>query len=170
MRKYIDNFHNFKLFEDLKSRFSENIIQIETSVSIQKIKEYKKQYPNKWILFNKELNYIWIKDKPKLFNDVLPEKLYHVSKNPNLDEIGIKPSTENSTPFGYYEFSFFYLDLDFIEDGSIPYMEGQNYLYEISTNIPNIKWYEGFNEPIDGEENITTNSFIEPKYINKLGI
>jgi len=46
-------------------------------------------------------------------------------------------------------------------------MEGENYLYEVSTNIPDIEWYEGFNQPIDGEENITTNSFIEPEYIIK---
>ena len=59
------------------------------------------------------------------------------------------------------------MDLDDVEYGSIPYMEGENYLYEVSTNIPDIEWYEGFNQPIDGEENITTNSFIEPEYIIK---
>lgn len=154
--------------EDLKSRFSENIIQIKTTVSDQKVKEYQKQYFDKWILFNKELGYIWIKDKPELFYGSLPEKIYHVSSNPNLDKIGIKPSTENSTPFGYYDISFFYLDLDDIEYGSVPYIEGENYLYEISTNIPNIEWFEGFNKAIDGEENITTDSFIEPGYISRI--
>ena len=159
--------HIVGLYEDDKSRFSENIIQIKTSVSDRKIKEYERKYPNKWILFNSEMGYIWIKDKPKLFYGSLPKKIYHVSENPNLDKIGIKPTTENSTPFGYYDFSFFYLDLDDVGYGSIPYMEGENYLYEVSTNIPDIEWYEGFNQLIDGEENITTNSFIEPEYIIK---
>jgi hypothetical protein len=131
------------------------------------LKEYQEQYLDKWILFNKELGFIWIKDKPRLFNYSLPKKVYHVSVNPNLDKIGIKPSTKNSTPFGYYDFSFFYLNLEDVEYGSIAYIEGENYLYEVSTNIPDVEWYEGFNEPIDGEENITTNSFIEPVYIIK---
>ena len=154
--------------EDVKTRFSENIIQIKTTVSDQKIKEYQEQYLDKWILFNKELGFIWIKDKPRLFNYSVPKKVYHVSGNPNLDKIGIQPSTKSSTPFGYYNFSFFYLNLEDVEYGSIPYMKGENYLYEVSTNIPDVEWYEGFNEPIDGEENITTNSFIEPDYIIKI--
>lgn len=104
MRKHIKK---FKLFENEGKRFSENIIEIKAQVSDEKIKEYKRRYPNKWILYNTELKCIWIKDKPKLFWGTLPEKLYHISKNPNLDKIGIKPSTENSTPFGYYNFSFF---------------------------------------------------------------
>jgi len=160
--------------EDVESKFSENIIEIKTTVSAQKIKKYQEQYSDKWILFNKELGLIWIKDKPRLFTifgsstyDSVPKKVYHVSWNPNLDKIGIKPQTENSSPFGYYDFSFFYLDLEDVEDGTIPYMEGENYLYEVSTNIPGVEWYEGFNAPIDGEENITTNSFIEPEYIIK---
>ena len=149
-------------------RLEDNIIEIETHVNDEKIKEFKSRYPNKWILYNKELELIWIKDKPKLFWGTLPEKVYHVSKNPNLDEIGIKPSTENSTPFGYYNFSFFYLDFDDAFYGSIPYVEGENHIYEITTDIPDVEWYEGFNEPLDGEENITTNSFINPFFIKKI--
>jgi len=149
-------------------RFSENIIEIATHVNDEKIKEYKSRYPNKWILYNTELERIWIKDKPKLFWGTLPEKVYHVSKNPNLGEIGIKPSTQNSTPFGYYDISFFYLNFDDAFYGSKPHLEGKNNLYEITTNIPDIKWYEGFNEPIDSEENITTNSFINPFFIKKI--
>lgn len=42
-----------------------------------------------------------------------------------------------------------------------------NYLYEIDTDATNI-WLEGFNEPLDGEENVTTSDYIEPKYIKKL--
>jgi hypothetical protein len=162
-----DKKHIMGLYEDVESKFSENITQIKTSVSDQKIKEYEMKYPNKWILFNEELGYIWVKDKPKLYYGSLPKKIYHVSDNPDLDKIGIKPSTKSSTPFGYYDFSFFYLSLEDVEYSSIQYIEGENYLYEVSTNIPDIEWYEGFNQPIDGEENITTNMFIEPEYIVK---
>jgi hypothetical protein len=162
-----DKKHIMGLYEDVESKFSENITQIKTPVSDQKIKEYEMKYPNKWILFNEELGYIWVKDKPKLYYGLLPKKIYHVSGNPDLDKIGIQPSTKSSTPFGYYDFSFFYLNLEDVEYGSIPYMKGENYLYEVSTNIPDIEWYEGFNQPIDGEENITTNRFIGPEYIVK---
>ena len=167
MRRHIDDFKSFNLNET-ERKFSDNVVEIGTLVNDKTINWYKKKYPNKWILFNKELGYIWIKDFPKLFYGSLPEKIYHVSNIPNLDKIGIKPSTENSTPFGYYNFSFFYLDRDDVEYSSIPYIEGENHLYAILSDIPNVEWYEGFNYPIDGEENITTNSFISPMYIEKI--
>ena len=163
--KYLKLFENFDAFKQL----SNNVKEIEVNVSDDKIKYYMNKYPNKWILFNKELHYIWIKDKPELFSGSIPDKLYHVSNVPDLDKIGIKPSSETSTPFGYYDFTFLYLFKEDIEYGSIPYEFGVNYLYEIDTNIPNIKWYEGFNEELDGEENITTNCFIPAEYIEKIG-
>ena len=152
------------------SRLEDNIIEIKTHVNDEKIKELKSRYPNKWILANKELELIWIKDKPELFWGEIPEKVYHVSKHPYLDEIGIKPSSETETPLGYYNISFFYLDFDdaFSEDASIPYIEGKTHIYEITTDIPDVEWYEGFNYSLDFEENITTNSFINPLYIKKI--
>ncbi len=150
-------------------QLSSNIVEIDIpEITDGVITKYKNKYPNKWILYNKELGYIWIKDKPKLLYGYLPKKVYHVSNNPNLDKIGIKPSSELDTPFGYINFTFFYLSQKDAENGSIPYMKGENFLYEIDTNIPNIEWYEGFNEPIDGEENITTNNFIPSLYVKKI--
>ena len=53
------------------------------------------------------------------------------------------------------------------EYGSIPHMGGKTYLYEVDTNATN-NWLEGFNEPLDGEENITTSDFIKPQFIKKI--
>lgn len=167
VKKFVQFLNESHLDKNVK-QFTSNILEIETSVTDDKIEKYINKYPNKWVLYDKELGFIWIKDKPKLFYGQLPEKVYHVSNNPNLDKIGIKTSSETTTPFGYYDFTFFYLSLDDVDYGSILYEKGKNYLYETDTNIPNINWYEGFNEPIDGEENITTNSFISPNYIKKI--
>lgn len=79
----------------------------------------------------------------------------------------IKPSTENNTPFGYYDLSFFYLSLEDAIDGSIPHIENENNLYEIDT-IGTNNWLEAINIDLDGEENITTSEFIDPKYITKI--
>ena len=146
---------------------SDNVKEVETTITDEVILKYKSLFPNKWILYNKELNYLWVKDKPSEYEGELPHKIYHVSYNPNLDVEGIKPSTSIDNPLGYYGMSFFYLSKEDSLYGSIPYIEGENYLYEIDTNI-GVRWYEGFNEPLDGEENITTNELIDPQYISKL--
>jgi len=166
MRTLIDTFKTFLIKESKK--ITNNIVQIETDINNDVLNYYYKKYPNKWVLYNKELGYIWIKDKPNLFYRDLPNNVYHISKNPNLDKTGIKTSSETETPFGYFNFSFFYLNVEDANYGSIPHIEGETYLYEVDTDIPNLDWYEGFNESLDGEENITTNSFIEPKYVKKI--
>jgi hypothetical protein len=130
---------------------------------------FKNKYPKKWILPSSEYgeNIIFVKDLPKKYSGYLPDKIYHVSNIDNLDKIGIKTSSETESPFGYYDISFFYLDKNDAIEGSIPHIEGETFLYEIDTNI-DINWLEGFNEPLDGEENITTSSFIKPEHIKKI--
>lgn len=161
-----------KLFEKFDNgvEISSNIIQFSVNNIDKSVIDYfKSKYPNKWILPSSEYgaNYIFVKDIPKEYYGDLPDKVYHVSEVNNLDKIGIKPSTETGSPFGYYNISFFYLNEDDAMYGSIPHSEGETYLYEVDTNT-NVNWLEGFNEPIDGEENITTSDFIEPKYIKKI--
>lgn len=167
MMKYLKSLNNYinEKFYTSKSNFSDNVTEyIVDKADKNTISKFKEQFPNKWILsFD---NSIFVKDKPKEFNDELPKKVYHVSKIDNLDKIGIKPSTETNTPFGYYNISFFYLNKNDANYGSIS-LNDNNYLYEIDTNA-NVKWLEGFNKPIDGEKNITTSDYIEPKYIKKL--
>ncbi len=156
----------FNQFITESEKISDNVIEVSTKVDDFIIDSYQKKYPDKWILSNKKLDKIWIKDKPNLFDGSLPEYVYHVSSNPNLCDLGIEPSSATETPLGYYDMSFFYLSEEDSYYGSMPYLEGENYLYEIPTDIPDVDWYEGFNESLDGEENITTNCFIPSEFIN----
>jgi len=166
MNNHIYNFRNYNLIKEGK-QISSNVEEFTIqNIDEDIIKKFQTEYPDKWILYSKELNYLWIKSKPNQFDGIIPDKVYHVSKIDKLDEIGIKPSTETESPFGYYNISFFYLDEEDAEYGSVLHTDN-TFLYEVDTNATE-KWLEGFNEELDGEENITTSDFIEPQYINKI--
>jgi len=153
-----------------KSEFSENITEYKVDVINKKvIDSFQKEFPDKWILTydSDDEHLIFVKDKPIPFEDEIPEYVYHVSKKKNLEDIGIKTSTYKESPFGYYDLSFFYLNEEDAEEGSIPYEKGKTYLYEIDTTATD-NWTNAINEPIDGEENITTSDFIKPEFIKKI--
>lgn len=170
--EFIDNPLQNKTYENfgVGREMSSNVIEFEVDyIDDSLIQKYQEKYPDKWILYydNDDIKYVFVKDKPNKYVGKIPKKVYHVSYIDDLDIIGIKTSTELNSPFGYYNISFFYLNEDDALYGSIPYEEGTNFLYEIDTNSTS-NWLEGFNEPIDGEENITTSDFIKPEYIKKI--
>lgn len=161
--KYLKSFKSIN-----EDRFlSSNVQEFNVDVNDETIKKFIDKYSTKWILYNKKLGFIWVKDKPKRFTGDLPQKVYHVSPNPNLDKLGIKPCSKLESPFGYYDISFFYLSREDADYGSIPFMLGENYIYEVDTRA-NVNWLEGFNEPLDGEENLATSDFVDPKWITKI--
>jgi|AntRauTorcE11897_2_1112592.scaffolds.fasta_scaffold01792_4 hypothetical protein len=161
--KYLKKFENVDLYKE--TRFSSNVIKIDVGsiVNDSIIKKFKDKYPNKWVLSYG--NVIFIKDKPFKYIGYLPNKIYHVSDNNNLEKLGIKPTTKTSSPFGYYDLSFFYLNKEDAYYGSKQYTKGANYLYEVDTGVTD-KWLNDVNYPIDEEENIiTTSEFIDGEYI-----
>lgn len=160
-----------KRFESINNstNISSNVIQFEVDkINKEVIEEFRSKYPDKWILTYEydDEKIIFIKDKPKKFNGDLPEYVYHVSDKRNLDKIGIKTSTKTESPFGYYNMSFFYLNIEDVYGGSVPKID-ENFLYKVDTKCTK-NWYEGFNQPIDEEENITTSDFIKPEFITKI--
>lgn len=161
---------NFDIFSNRKV-ISPNVIQYTVDeINDKVISEFQKNFPDKWIIPSTTYGEKWIfvKDKPKPFTDYLPKKVYHVSPIDNLDKIGIKASTKTESPFGYYNLTFFYLNMDGIRYGSIPYIEGKNHVYEIDSDCP-VKWLEDVNKDIDEEEDIVcTNGFIEPGFVKKI--
>lgn len=170
MIKKYHQFINESIFDDRKV-ISPNVIQYTVDEINDKVMaEFQDNFPNKWIIPSTSYgkNWIFVKDKPNPFTDNLPKNVYHVSPIDNLDKIGIKPSTKTESPFGYYNLTFFYLNEEMTKFGSIPYIEGKNYLYEIDTNCP-VKWLEDVNKDIDEEEGIIcTSDFINPDFIKKI--
>ena len=59
------------------------------------------------------------------------------------------------------------MNIDDANEGSIPYIESENYLYEIDTNATT-NWTNAINKPIDGEDGITTSDIIKPEFIKKI--
>lgn len=141
-----------------------NIVEynVGRKVTSEIISQFKKQFPNKWILSYE--NTIFVKDKPRKYDGDIPEYVYHVSNSKLPLTKGLKPSTKLNSPFGYYNLTFFYLNEEDAEYGSIPHIDGKTYLYRVDTKATN-NWLEPINMPMDGEDGLTTSDFISPEYI-----
>lgn len=170
--KYIKLYENFNsdMFSKIE-QMSDNIVQYTLDyIDDNIINKFKKTFPNKWILNyrfdNNNGGYIFVKDIPSEYGDEIPKFVYHVSSINNLDKKGIKTNTETNSPFGYYDLSFFYINEEDLEIGSIPYIKGENFAYIIDTSATN-SWLENPNYNLDVEDCICTSDFIKPEFVKR---
>jgi hypothetical protein len=168
---YIKLFENFNtgLFSKM-DQMEDNIIQYTLEyIDDNIVNVFKKEFPDKWILdyrFDNNSGYIFVKDIPGEYEDEIPKFVYHVSSINNLDEKGIKTSTDSNSPFGYYGLTFFYINEEDLEIGSIPYIKGKNFAYIIDTSATN-NWLENPNYNLDGEDCICTSDFVKPEFVKR---